>query len=150
MTIYVGIDPDSQGCMALTWATGSVVTHFQDLGGLTTTEVAGWLDEVNGTTQGVKVILERQQAMPRQGVSSTFKIGQRFGEFRGILAALGLPWVEVRAVEWKKAMGLSGKDKNAARAMAQQLFPKVSFERVKDHGRAEAFLLAEYGRRKAL
>jgi len=39
------------------------------------------------------------------------------------------------------------KNKNASREVAQALFPSVSLKRVKDDGRAEALLIAEYGRR---
>ena len=42
-----------------------------------------------------------------------------------------------------------GKDKDASRLRAIQLFPVVAnrLDRKKDDGRAEALLLAEYGRR---
>jgi len=55
---------------------------------------------------------------------------------------------EVDPSDWKKAMGLLGKDKNASRKKAQALFPKAPLARKEDHGRAEALLLAEYARRK--
>ncbi len=46
-------------------------------------------------------------------------------------------------------MGLAGKTKEDSRALAIQLFPALAEElkRVKDEGRAESLLIAEYGRR---
>jgi len=48
---------------------------------------------------------------------------------------------------WKKAFSL-GKDKEQTRLRAQQLFPGTALRRKKDHGRAEALLLALYGQRQ--
>ena len=45
---------------------------------------------------------------------------------------------------WKCALGL-GKDKEQARLRAMQLFAGADLRRQKDHGRAEALLLAWYG-----
>lgn len=54
---------------------------------------------------------------------------------------------EPRPNEWKQAMGLAGKDKEAARQKALKLFPSCEgIKRKKDHNRAEALLLALYVR----
>ena len=82
--------------------------------------------------------------MPGQGVSSTWTTGYGFGVWLGVLAALALPHTRVRPAIWKRAMGL-GKDKEQARLRAIQLFPSADLRRKKDHGRAEALLLAWYG-----
>ena len=42
-------------------------------------------------------------------------------------------------------MGLKGKDKEASRLRSQQLWPSADLRKKKDHGRAEALLLAWYG-----
>ena len=47
----------------------------------------------------------------------------------------------VRPAIWKRTLGL-GKDKEASRLKAIQLFPTADLRRKKDHGRAEALLLA--------
>jgi len=67
------------------------------------------------------------------------------GIWLGVMAALRMPYTPVRPVVWKKAFSL-GKDKEASRLRAQQLFPAADLRRKKDHGRAEALLLAWYGR----
>lgn len=95
-------------------------------------------------------IIEEVGAMPRQGVSSTFKFGTCYGVALGLCAALFIPVRTVRPATWKKAMGLTN-DKDHARQMASRMFPRDAekFSRVKDDGRAEAVLLACYGARSS-
>ena len=66
-----------------------------------------------------------------------------------ILAAcqrINAPLLLITAAVWKRAMGLS-QDKAASLDKARLLFPDASLDRKKDHNRAEALLIAEYGRR---
>jgi crossover junction endodeoxyribonuclease RuvC len=88
--------------------------------------------------------------MPKQGVASSFSFGQGLGMWQGIIAALGLPLEMPSPQRWKKEMlADQGKDKDASRFKAIQLFPTlaVQLSRVKDDGRAEALLMAAYGQR---
>lgn len=91
-------------------------------------------------------IIEAPNAMPGQGVTSCFNFGFNCGAIQGIVAANMISMKLVAPVTWKKAMGLS-KDKDASRWKASQIDPGAShfWSRVKDDGRAEAFLLAKYG-----
>ena len=98
----------------------------------------------------VLVILEAVHSMPKQGVASSFCFGQGLGMWQGIIAALGIPLEMPSPQRWKKEiMADQGRDKDAARFKAIQLFPTLATQlsRVKDDGRAEALLMAEYGRR---
>lgn len=90
------------------------------------------------------VVIEKTHSMPKQGVKSTFTFGFVSGQVRGVSEALGFPCKTVRPQEWKKHFDLINKDKNASRFAARALFPAAQhqFERVKDHGRAEAALIA--------
>ncbi len=94
--------------------------------------------------------LEKVHAMPGQGVTSMFKMGVGLGAWRGILAANGIPHEEPTPQRWQKVMldGM-GKGKDASRLRAIELFPHLAdqLSRKKDHGRADALLLAEYARR---
>ena len=90
------------------------------------------------------VVIEASQAMPGQGTRSTFTTGYGMGLWIGILATLELPYTSVRPGVWKRSLAL-GKDKEASRLRAIQLFPGAELRRKKDHGRAEALLLAYYG-----
>jgi crossover junction endodeoxyribonuclease RuvC len=90
-------------------------------------------------------IIERVGAMPGQGVTSMFNFGAAYGTVIGVVAALKIPVHFVTPGKWKKHFGLSA-DKEEARARALQLWPARAelFSRKKDHGRAEAALLARY------
>jgi len=94
------------------------------------------------------VLIEQVGAMPGQGTTSMFHFGESVGVILGVCGALQLPVRRVRPQFWKKKAGLIGKDKDAARALAIQIHPEVSdmLTRKKDVGRAEAILIAEFGR----
>lgn len=93
-------------------------------------------------------ILEFQQAMPEQGASSGFNLGHGYGLWEGMLVALKLPYEIIHPRVWKKIMVGVAKDKEASRMRAQQIFPKAELHLKKHEGRAEALLMAEFGRRK--
>ena len=91
--------------------------------------------------------VESVHSMPKQGVASSFVFGESFGVIKGVLAALEIPVYFVSPQRWKKFYGISA-DKEAARALAIRLWPQHSemFKLKKHHGRAEAALIAYYGR----
>ena len=84
--------------------------------------------------------------MPGQGTRSMFTIGYGYGLWIGVLATLQIPYTNVRPGIWKRALTL-GKDKEASRLRAMQLYPGADLRLKKHHGRAEALLLAAYGLR---
>jgi crossover junction endodeoxyribonuclease RuvC len=96
--------------------------------------------------------IEKVHAMPKQGVTSTFSFGKGYGIWLGVLAALQIPYTLVTPMTWKKIMLRDMGDKDASRHRACELFPEYAglFSRKKDDGRAEALLIAEYGRVKCL
>jgi crossover junction endodeoxyribonuclease RuvC len=96
-----------------------------------------------------KAIVEHVGASPQMGTTSAFRFGENFGGILAVLACCGIRTELVRPQTWKKAMGL-GPDKSISRAMAIKLWPMQSeyFARVKDDGRAEAALIAEWARRQ--
>jgi len=97
------------------------------------------------------VLVEKQQAFPKQGVVSTFKLGIQYGMILGILKALKIPYEEVSAKKWQKVMlGNYGKKirkeiKQLSLEKAKSLFPYLDIGR--HDGKADALLIAEYGRR---
>lgn len=149
----IGIDPGLSGAIAVLATDGALVTLY-DTPVLTLSTSRGTRQEydVPGMAalleshvgSGLHVLLEEAQAMPGQGTRSMFTTGYGFGIWIGVLSALQLPYTRVRPGVWKKAMGL-GPDKEAARLRAIQLFLGADLRRKKDHGRAEALLLAAYG-----
>jgi len=103
--------------------------------------------------ESVSVIIEKAQAMPKQGVSSTFKTGYGFGLIEGIVATTGYTYLIVSARKWqnKMFMGLpKGDTKQNSIVVAQRFFPKEDFRATerctnKHHGLTDATLLAIYG-----
>ena len=91
------------------------------------------------------VVVEAVHAMPRQGVSSSFKFGMAYGAALSLADCLGTRYLAVPRV-WKRDMGL-GSNKDDSLAMARELWPKAPLHRRKDDGRAEALLMAEWKRR---
>jgi len=92
-------------------------------------------------------VIERAQAMPKQGASSGFKYGRAVGALEAALALCEVPMTIIEPPAWKKAHHLRGGDKESGRQRALQLFPSAHalLARKKDHGRAEAALIALAG-----
>jgi crossover junction endodeoxyribonuclease RuvC len=88
--------------------------------------------------------------MPGQGSSSGFKYGRGVGSIEAAIALSGIPLTIVEPSVWKRFHKLPGKEKEASRQRALQLFPEAhaSLARRKDHGRGEAALIALYGARQ--
>jgi crossover junction endodeoxyribonuclease RuvC len=92
-------------------------------------------------------VIERGQAMPRQGARSGFKFGRGCGAIEAVIACCEIQVTIVEPAMWKRAHHLRGGDKEGARQRALQLFPTAHalLARKKDHGRAEASLIALAG-----
>lgn len=96
-------------------------------------------------------VVEHQQFRPTDGKGQVARIFENYGRIMGVLESLCVSRILTPTPgKWKKAMGLTGKDKEASRAMAMHLFGDLhdDLKRKGDHGRAEALLLAEYGRKQ--
>ena len=139
MSTYMGIDPGYSGAIAVVDDSGALV-GLQRLSG-TEHDVAGFMREQHGVELA---ILEKVSAMPRQGVSSTFKFGTSYGFCRGLLVCHRVRFEVCTPGKWQRELKcLSKGDKNVTKAAAQRLFP---LEKVV-HATADAMLLAEYARR---
>lgn len=155
--IYIGIDPGLSGAVAVLNGEGAVCC-IHDTPTLTVEgektkrkyNVPAMAALLEGIHDGVLVVLENVHSMPKQGVASSFTFGMGLGLWMGIIGAFQLPLEMPSPQRWKKEMlADQGKEKDASRFKAIQLFPSVAdqLNRVKDDGRAEALLMAEYGRR---
>lgn len=139
--IYIGIDPGASGGIAIIDSSGEVL-HCWKMPGTERDilECFSWADHYTATF----AVIEKVHAMPKQGVSSTFKFGMSYGFLRGCLVAAEIPFEAVAPGVWQKAMGcLSKGDKNVTKAKAQELFPSIKVT----HAIADALLIAEYARR---
>lgn len=77
-----------------------------------------------------------------------FRFGVSYGAIKMALAACGVPYTVITPAKWKPYVGVpTGADKEASRQRALQLFPDqcANLARKKDHGRADAMLLAHFG-----
>jgi len=106
-----------------------------------------WAEQYNP----LRCYIENVHSMPGQGVVAMFSMGRGLGMYEGILHALEIPFEYVTPQAWKKLM-LSGqnKEKDASVYKAMQLFPGAELKTLRGRlldGRAEALLIAEYGRR---
>jgi crossover junction endodeoxyribonuclease RuvC len=155
--IYIGIDPGLSGAIAVINDTDNSVQLFD-----TPTTVVKSGKKNNNVyveseivkilsaypTEHTKVGLEKQFPMMGQGVSSTFKTGQGYGMWIGMLSALKLPFDLLTSQKWKKAMmdGM-GKEKAASCVRAQQLYPDCELFTLRGRaldGRGDALLIATY------
>lgn len=137
--LIIGIDPGKSGgiafCRGEAYWTYKIPETESDL-----------VDIFRDEAEGISAIayLEKVHAMPRQGVTSTFKFGQNYGFLRGLLIALKIPFLEVTPQRWQKEMGCMSKgDKNVTKGRAQQLFPSMKHT----HATADALLICEYAKR---
>lgn len=99
-----------------------------------------------------RVCLEKVSAMPKQGVSSTFRFGTGWGMVRGVCAALAIPVVLVPPTVWKKQVLLGlPHDKAGAVQLCSSRWPTADLVlpgcRVPHDGLADALCLADYARR---
>lgn len=97
-----------------------------------------------GLAQPDVVVVEKVHSMPGQGVHSVFSFGKSYGILIGVATGLSHPLVKITPQKWKQANGLIGKDKDASRQLAMELWPQHAdrFKRKMDDGRAEAALIA--------
>ena len=95
------------------------------------------------------VYIERVHAMPGQGVSSMFSMGFGCGIIEAAVMCCGLPLTYVTPQKWKKDLQVPA-DKDGARLRASQLMPQYAhnWSLKKDHGIAEAALIALWGMRQ--
>lgn len=87
--------------------------------------------------------LERVSAMPGQGVTSMFSLGDSFGCARSALIATGCEFTLVAPQTWKKHFKLTNiKDESLLRA--RELFTEAPLKLKKHDGRAESLLIARW------
>lgn len=152
----IGIDPGLSGAVAILGANG-VYLALHDTPSIHVPKVgarkahndyhAGAMTailEPYAELADTHVFIEDSQAMPGQGLSSTWKTGYGFGLWVGIICSLGMRYDRIRPVKWKKSLGLTS-EKEHCRARAIELFQRAPLSRRCDHGRAEALLIAWYG-----
>ena len=152
MRLFVGIDP---GAISGAWGIVDHRGHYWSSGfiphedgrikaALFKAELSQAIDQ-----QDVTFVIEDVHAMPKQGVSSTFKFGMAVGAIRAVVELYRAPWMIVRPQVWKKDLNVTS-DKQTSLDLARRLWPDAPLKRQKDHGVAEALLLAEWAKLKEM
>ena len=142
--VVLGVDPGLSGALAFYCpdSPADIVVYDVPVADkiVDTAAIARLIHEAGAS----EAIIERVGAMPKQGVASTFRFGTAYGAVMGVASGLGLPLRLVTPGRWKAHFRLDA-DKEKARGLAIRTWPSSrDFGRKKDHGRAEAALLALY------
>lgn len=154
----LGVDPGAGGALALLdgplLRIADMPTFVVSRGKAAKAEVdvralfdllAGWGPDV--------CYFEQVSGIPGQAAGAAFNFGRAAGLAEAAAKSTPARFVFVPPATWKRKLGLLGggkpEAKDAARALATNLFPAsaAEFRRKKDADRAEAALIAEYGRR---
>uniref|UniRef100_A0A7N0UEG7 Holliday junction resolvase n=1 Tax=Kalanchoe fedtschenkoi TaxID=63787 RepID=A0A7N0UEG7_KALFE len=159
--LVIGIDPDLSGALAVlrndTSGCSAEVFDSPTLKVLIGSRVRRRLDAHSivkllrsfGAPFGTTAYIEQSTPFPQDGKQGWWAGGFGYGLWIGILVASGFSVTPVPAALWKNEYELSGGRmcKDDSRALASTLFPSMSehLKRKKDHGRAEALLIAAYG-----
>jgi hypothetical protein len=146
--VIVGIDPGNSGAVAVITNHGELLDAFDmPLVDKVVSPVLLFENLNNWEVDVDLVVIERVSSMPKQGVASTFKFGTAYGIAQGVVAGLGWRHTLVTPGVWKKAMGCTA-DKERSRRLAIERWPdRADLFKLKKHdGRAEAALMAEWGR----
>ena len=162
MTYFIGIDPGFTGAVAITKnskvidiipcpllkiGTGKIkIVNLKRVEETKTRMDSKSLSKaLSKYTKNSFCVIEHSQAMPKQGISSTFIYAEGYGKYLGVLDTLDIPYHEVRSSIWKAKMGLDSNKYNSI-DNALELYPdsKKYIKLRKDDGKAEALLLAHY------
>jgi crossover junction endodeoxyribonuclease RuvC len=143
--VYLGIDPGFTG------AWGLINHHGNYVGCGDMNHNEKWID-INSAYREISlirenddmmIVVEAVHAMPKQGVSSSFKFGIAYGQALSLAQRFLVDWELVVPRVWKGDLSLTS-DKTDSLNMARQRWPEAPLGRIKDNGRAEALLLAEW------
>jgi crossover junction endodeoxyribonuclease RuvC len=157
-SISIGIDPGLGGAIAAISAGSLEVLEVADTPVVTSDgkrlyDISSMADVIRHMSLfgDAVVILEQAQAMPGQGVSSTFSTGRGFGIWEGVLSALDVPYRTVRPSVWTKKVlaGTPGEGKARSLQFAMRMFPGCELtskgSRKPRDGRSDALCLAYFG-----
>ena len=155
--LILGIDPDAYGALALIDRESGKLVELLDMPQLDLkparlvdgAQLAAILDE--WATRIGEAFIERAWARPTDPPSFAFRVGHNYGTCCGVVRAHFIRLHQPSPQAWKKAMGVTS-EKDSSRGMASFKYPAECrrWGLKKHHGRAEAVLIAAYGRREIL
>ncbi|KAL9233570.1 hypothetical protein vseg_008550 [Gypsophila vaccaria] len=158
----IGVDPDVSGALAVLKSNNSGIFSAEvfdspflqvavgkrlrkRLDARSIVQLVQGFDAPTGTI----AYLEQSTPFPQDGKQGWWSGGFGYGLWIGILVASGFSVVPVPSSVWKRELELARghTSKDESWELAKELFPSLSsmLKRKKDHGRAEALLIAAYG-----
>lgn len=150
-----GIDPGKSGALAVIYPTGIAFCDVPRIK-LRGKDKPAWSEWHTEWSMALEfgcvdlIVIEDVSARPGQGVTSMFTFGRSLGYVHAIVAGVRpRPRIEfVTPAVWKGKLGLLNSGKGASREKCRALYPSTmaDLQRVKDDGRAEAALIAHYGK----
>jgi len=150
--ILIGIDPGKDGAFAKIGIGEPVcMTMPEDI-----YEVNEFISKSKDENlDQIHVFIEKAQAYPKQGVSSSFNYGAGYGTLCGILIANKIAFTAVPANRWARRMHIGASkstSKEKSLEVVRKIFPNVNLlatkrSRKPHEGIIDALLIAEYGRR---
>ena len=126
--VFIGIDPGIKGGIAMLFEDSYHVTPTP----ATVLEMADTLKELKEFAQDTPMYccIEAVHSMPGNSGRSMFTFGTNYGQWLGILATLGIPYIQVTPHKWMKHFGKMPSDKkerkNHIKHLAQQRFPDIN------------------------
>ena len=154
MKIFIGIDVGVSGALAAINSGGEILA-LRDMPvelkkngkkRVDGRQLNAWVHELVDAYAPCKVIavVEAVASMPRDGSASAFAFGDSLGVIRGVLACHLFRTEYVTPVSWKRHHKMLGTDKDYSRTVAQLRLPNACLPLKKDHGKADALLMAVY------
>lgn len=153
----LGVDPGAFGALAL--LDGAALVEVHDMPALLLARGKSDKAEVDGYTLALLLkelrpdvaFVEKVGGMEGQAAGAAFNFGRAAGAVEYSLKTLGVRVDLVPPFTWKKGLRVN-KGKDGSRADAMRRWPDMAqhFRRAKDNDRAEAALIAEYGRQLIL
>lgn len=154
-TYILGVDPGFDGALAIYDAESNDLVAVNDMPTMENPKngqreidvfrLAALIDMY--ATQISLAVIEEVGARPNESVTAVFRFGFGAGILKGVIGANQIRTFYVKPQVWKTLMNLSH-DKNKSLELARRRFPAAAndgiFKRQKDHGRAEAALLAAF------
>ena len=145
---FCGIDPGFSGAIAILDFNSDIV-HYMDMPVYTILKkrvldepaICMTFRKYNPMIVGI----EKAQTMPGQGLVSSGRYMDSYGFLRGMCVGLKYQYHLIRPTSWKKKMLFDmPKDKHSSIVKVGQLYPEIELLRKKDHGIADAILIARY------
>lgn len=108
--IYLAIDPGKNGAMFINGQYEKCPCTIQEMRNALTAFRAD------------RAVLEQVGAMPHDAPSAAFAFGQNYGQWQALLAAVGIPCIEIRPQKWQKMLGFRLPKDKAERKRAIKLW----------------------------